>query len=143
MSRPRAGDGARLRFTREMHVLAGGHFARAYRRGSRAKGAWMTVAVVENELGVTRLGLSIGKSCWRSAVRRNRVRRVFREAFRLSQPGLPVGLDVILIGSRPRIEPELAPVQAELVELVARARRRLLERRAAESAAESGTEAGP
>lgn len=123
----------RLRYTRAMHVLKGGHFGRAYRRGSRAKGAWMTVAVVENELPVTRLGLSIGKSVWRSAVRRNRVRRVFREAFRLAHPELPVGLDVILIGSRPRIEPTLAPVQAELLELVARAHGRLLERRAAEA----------
>ena len=49
----------------------------------------MTVVVVANDLKVTRLGLSIGKRVWRDAVGRNRVRRVFREAFRVSLPELP------------------------------------------------------
>ena len=36
-------------------------------------------------------------------MQRNRVRRVFREAFRLSQHDLPSGFDFVLIPARPRL----------------------------------------
>ena len=63
-------------------------FARVYKRGRRAQGALFAVVVLENELGRTRLGLSVSKRHARRAVDRNRVRRVFREAFRLSKSEL-------------------------------------------------------
>ena len=81
----------------------------------------MTVAVRPNGLDITRLGLSIGKACWKSAVKRNRVRRVFREAFRLSLDELPAGLDVVLIGSTPKLDPDLDPVRRELVAMTRKA----------------------
>ncbi len=90
----------------------------------------MTVAVRENGLDHTRMGLSIGKKVWKSAVKRNRVRRVFREAFRLSLPDLPVGLDVVLIGSVPGILPKLEPTKRELFAMVTKAHARLREKNA-------------
>ncbi len=123
-------DAPQLRFTHANRVVSGNHFNRAYREGNRARGALMTVVVVENGLPVTRLGLSIGKRVWRGAVGRNRVRRVFREAFRVSLPQLPIGLDVVLIGSMPRIEPGLAETSAELVSLAEKAHKRYLVKQA-------------
>lgn len=123
----------RLRFRPANRIKSGADFARAYSRGSRARGQLMTVCVCANGTSVTRLGLSIGKRVWKSAVRRNRVRRVFREAFRLALPTLPAGLDVVLIGSVPRVRPQLAATRAELERLVAKAHRRYLEKLAAES----------
>ena len=119
------------RFRPAMHVRSGKHFRRAYSQGSRAGGDLMTVAVVANELAHTRLGLSVGKRVWKGAVRRNRVRRIFREAFRLEYAELPEGYDLILIGSRPRIRPSLADTRRELVRLAHKARRRYLEKLAA------------
>ena len=63
-----------LGFTPRMHVRSGSHFKRAYSRGSRAGGDLMTVAVVPNDLGHARPGLSSGKRVWKSAVKRNPVR---------------------------------------------------------------------
>jgi ribonuclease P protein component len=57
-------------------------------------------------------------------VRRNRVRRVFREAFRLALPELPSGLDVVLIATGTEFDPRLEETRAELLELVQRALRR-------------------
>lgn len=115
-----------LRFPLKQHRMAGSDFQRAYSKGSRARGSSMTVVVCANGLGVARMGLSIGKRCWKSAVKRNRVRRVFREAFRLSLPELPAGIDVVLIGSTPRLEPGLKEIQSELKSMVLKAHRRYL-----------------
>ena len=110
-----------------MRVTSGSHFARAYKNGSRARGDVVTVVVVANGTDVTRLGLSVGRKVWRSAVRRNRVRRVFREAFRLSYPELPVGVDVIMIGA-PAAEPALEATRKELVRLVDKAHARYVQK---------------
>lgn len=109
-------------------------FERAFRTGSRARGSVLLVVVVENGLPYARLGLSVGKSVWKRAVRRNRVRRVFREAFRLSAPELPPGLDVVLVPAAKALEPELEATRRELVALVSKARKRLVEKRAAAEA---------
>ena len=105
-------------------------FARAYREGSRARGAILLVVAVANDVGPTRLGLSVGRSVWRKATLRNRVRRVFREAFRLSQAELPRGFDLVLIPARPSLQPELDATRRELVRLARKAAARYREKRA-------------
>jgi ribonuclease P protein component len=112
--------------------VAKGDFDRAFRQGSRAKGAILIVVARPNGLAHTRLGLSIGKTIWKSAVKRNRVRRIFREAFRLSYPELPSGYDLVLIAAAPKLEPELAATRAELVGMAHKAARRAREKSAAE-----------
>lgn len=96
-------------------------FDRAFRRGSRARGSTLLVIAVVNELPYTRLGLSVGRSVWKRAVRRNRVRRIFREAFRLSLAELPAGFDLVLIAAAPRLEPRLDVARTELVQLARKA----------------------
>lgn len=123
-----------LRFRRHQHVRSAADFARAFRRGSRARGATLVVVIHENGLEHARLGLSVGKTVWKSAVRRNRVRRVFREAFRLEQHALPAGCDLVLVPAERRLEPDLDATRAELVKLARKARRRLAEKREQEAA---------
>lgn len=110
--------------------MRGSDFQRAYKGGSRARGDLLLVVACPNGLDHPRLGLSVGKAIWKHAVRRNRLRRLFREAFRLEQQGLPSGYDLVLVPAVPRLEPQLAPLRAELVRLAARAARRCEERAA-------------
>jgi ribonuclease P protein component len=136
---------ARLTFRRKQRLVRDADFTRVYRQGNRARGLLMTVAVLPNGTEVSRLGLSIGKRVWKKAVPRNRVRRVFREAFRLSYPDLPRGVDVVMIGSAPRIEPQLAATRQELERLVRKALARYeakLAARAEEPAPGPGEAAG-
>ena len=111
----------RLRFLRTHRIVRGADFQRAYKHGSRARGDVLTVVAVANGLDHPRLGLSVGKRIWKSAVRRNRVRRVFREAFRLRQHDLPAGFDLVLIPAVRALEPALEATADELVRLAAKA----------------------
>ena len=114
---------ARARFPLARHRLLRSDFVRLYKLGRRAQGARLAVVVLENDLGRARLGLSVAKRHHKLAVARNRVRRLFREAFRLSLAELPQGVDVVMIAidSAPV---ELAALRSELASLVARALRK-------------------
>ena len=92
----------------------------------------MQVVVFEHGEVHTRLGLSVGKRIWRSAVKRNRVRRIFREAFRLEYDSLPKGCDLVLIPAAPALDPSLTDTRAELVRLAKKAHERCVKRRAEE-----------
>jgi ribonuclease P protein component len=108
-------------FPREKRLIRGRDFQRVYREGGRARGESVVVVACANGSEISRLGLSVGRTIWKSAVKRNKIRRVFREAFRLSYPELPHGVDVVLIPARPKLVPVLAEIRAELVPLVRKA----------------------
>lgn len=95
-----------------------------YRDGRRARGSILLVVGAPNGLGHPRLGLSVGKKIWKGAVRRNRVRRVFREAFRLSAPELPP-LDLVLVPAQPALKPETRATVRELKRLAGKVARRI------------------
>jgi len=136
-----------------MRLVRAGDFARVYKSGSRARGDLVTVAAVRNTTdgaaALSRLGLSIGKRVWKSAVKRNRLRRVFREAFRLAYDELPRGFDFVVIGSTPALTTDLAAAQREFVRLARKAARRADERGASpdekrtSGTSESGSEGAP
>ena len=76
-----------------------------------------------NELTHSRVGLSVSKR-YGGAVQRNRLRRLYREAFRLTRHELPGGLDIVMIPRSPN-EPTLLTVQQSLNVLAWRLAKRL------------------
>lgn len=74
-------------------------FRRVYERRCSAADEWLVVYGCPNGLPHSRVGLSVGRK-WGRAPTRNRIRRLYREAFRLSKSELPSGLDFILIPRR-------------------------------------------
>ena len=65
-------------------------FSKSQRFGNKS----FTVLARKNDLGHPRLGLAISKKCAKRAVDRNRIKRIFRESFRLHQHKLP-SVDII------------------------------------------------
>lgn len=71
-------------------------FRRVYNRRAAASDGLLLVYAAENDEGVTRVGVSVSRK-WGKAVRRNRIKRLLREAFRLNKAALPEGVDLVLI----------------------------------------------
>jgi ribonuclease P protein component len=84
----------RFTFGRQLRVLKRADFERILREGRRATDQRLTLWVLPNGLPHPRLGLVVGRK-YGGAVRRNRAKRLLREAFRLHQHELPAGFDLV------------------------------------------------
>ncbi|HVN46223.1 MAG TPA: ribonuclease P protein component [Steroidobacteraceae bacterium] len=74
-------------------------FDAAYSRGRRMSDGFFSVTARANDAGAPRLGLAVAVRAAGGAVRRNRLRRIIRESFRLHQRMLPA-VDVV-VSARP------------------------------------------
>lgn len=86
-----------LRFLKTAHLRRPAEFRAVYDLRCKAGDGYLLIFARRNGLSETRCGLSVSKKQHGIAVKRNRVKRLLREAFRHSQPLLPTGLDLILI----------------------------------------------
>lgn len=102
-------------------------FARVFEKRLRASDGCLLVYAAENRQGRTRFGVSVSRKVG-NAVVRSRIKRLLREAFRLSQHDLPAGLDLVLIPQRRTEAAGLADYQESLMELTRRLSRRLAPR---------------
>ena len=72
-------------------------FRQIYRRGRSAVTPFLVLYCRPNRLGRNRLGITVSTKLG-GAVVRNRARRRLREVYRLAQPNLKQGYDLVQIG---------------------------------------------
>ena len=85
------------RFTPNHRLKTSAEFDRVFSQPWRSGSKYFTVLARANTLSYPRLGLIISKRCAKSAVKRNRLKRLIRESFRHQQYRLD-GVDVVVIG---------------------------------------------
>jgi ribonuclease P protein component len=84
-------------FPRQLRLLSSDDFQQVFKHTeSRSVDQRLTVLARKNQLGHARLGLAISKRIIKTAVGRNRVKRLVRESFRLHQQALS-GLDIVVL----------------------------------------------
>ncbi|MCE9533467.1 MAG: ribonuclease P protein component [Planctomycetes bacterium] len=119
-------------FRKHEHLRTPAEFDRVYARRRSAASTDLIIYALENDLAHSRIGLSVSKK-FGGAVQRNRLRRLYREAYRLSRDQLPVGLDLVLI-PRTKLTPALDELRKSIVKLVKQLHKKLRKELPAEEA---------
>jgi len=106
---------AKLRNSLEFRIV--------YEKGARYDSRLMTAFVRRNDYGRHRLGITASRRVARRAVERNRLKRLLREAFRLSGENLKTtqaNYDWVLNAKRSLLKVKLAAVLEDFLGLLAR-----------------------
>jgi ribonuclease P protein component len=91
--------GPDARFPKASRLLRRPQFSQVFDTGLRVQGRFLTVLLTPNETGRPRLGIVASRKLG-NAVKRNRAKRLIREAFRRSEPPASPGVDVLVIPRR-------------------------------------------
>jgi ribonuclease P protein component len=110
------------RFPKASRLLRTRDFERVFEARQSRGDRLLIVYGRPNDLGTTRLGLVVSRKCG-GAVRRNRWKRLLREAFRRRRQDLPLAYDLVVI-ARPPAEPDLGSLENSLLRLAHQVARR-------------------
>ncbi len=112
------------RFPRSCRLTSRRQFLSVYTNGRRIGTPAFTLFGLPNDLGHCRLGLTVPRRVG-GAVRRNRVKRVLREAFRRNRWRLEPALDLIVNAHPPIVECTALQLEREFMSSFARLARRI------------------
>lgn len=109
-----------------LHRLTkGSDFKRVYSSGRSVNGKRLRLKSVANGLPHARVGVVVANSVSKHATKRNRVKRLVREAIRAQLPQLRPGVDLVLSANVPSLSATFEDIQAEVTWLFDRAKLRL------------------
>lgn len=88
-------------------------FTRLYKKGKFYVGKYMVVYVMDNRRATERLGISLG-SKFGNSVKRNRMKRLIRENYRIYEDNLKDGKDIVISARHTEKLPEFSEVKREM-----------------------------
>jgi len=97
-------------FPKSARIRTRRQYQRISQHPTRAIGNWIVVESRQSNNQFTRLGITVTRR-YGNAVRRNRFKRIVREAFRLSRALLPQGFDL-------NIKPRTASYEAKMIDIL-------------------------
>lgn len=103
------------------HLRKSSDFKKIYSKGKSCADHFVVLFVLPNDLGRNRLGLSVSKKIGK-AVKRNRIKRLFREVYRLNKDKLSQGLDLIFLARKDAIKLDFPKMEKSILRLYKRAR---------------------
>jgi len=112
------------RFPRTYRLTARRQFVEVYKRGRKTRRSAFTVFGLANDLEYCRLGLTVTRRIG-NAVKRNRIKRVMRDAFRRHREELAAPMDLVLNAYSAVLEMPFEQLQHELLDAVAELARKV------------------
>lgn len=88
------------KFRKHEHILKTKDYRAVYRKGPSIKQGPLVLSYLPNGLAHSRIGFSISSRNVKLASRRNRTRRLFREAYRKNRGSIKMGFDLVFIVKR-------------------------------------------
>jgi ribonuclease P protein component len=89
------------KFHKREHILKTRDFGTVYKKGLSVKNGPLVLCCMPNGLAHSRVGFSISSRNIKLASRRNRIKRLLREAYRLNKDRISGPADLIFIAKRP------------------------------------------
>ncbi len=94
-------------------------FRRAYKKGKSAASPSIAVYAYENRKRINRLGITVSTKIGK-AVHRNKIRRRFREIYRLNENSIKKGYDIVIVARQRSRTAEYRGLEAEFLKNAAR-----------------------
>lgn len=112
-----------IKFPKSARLLTESEYKEVFDLSCKSSDSLLIVLALNNGRARARLGLAISRKCARRAVDRNRIKRVIREAFRLSRAKLP-GLDFVVLCRAVATESSNSALGASLLAQLEKVRQR-------------------
>lgn len=103
-------------FPKNERLLNRKDFINLNQLGKRYQTPHFTIILKKSGLGITRLGITVSKKVGNS-VKRNKIKRLIREFFRLHKTYFPQGYDIVIAAKKGANGQDLWKIKEELGEL--------------------------
>ena len=104
-------------FPKQERLLNRTDFVNLNRLGKRYHAKHFIIILKKNGSGINRLGITVSKKIG-NAVKRNKIKRLVREFFRLNKKYFPVYCDIIIIGKKNSYLLNYTDIKEELGEVI-------------------------
>lgn len=91
-------------------------FKKVYSSGKSLADKYLVVYFLKNGMSHNRIGISVSKKLGKS-VKRNRIKRLIREAYRLNQEKLSGGCDIVIIPRAGAVGSDFSVIEGSLIKL--------------------------
>ncbi len=105
------------KFPKELKIRKTSDYEEIFGSSKRLRSKHFDILYVKNKLGYSRAGLVVGKKNVRSAVKRNRIKRVVREVFR-NNKSLFDSFDVVFLAKKDSDTLNYSNVKQEFEEII-------------------------
>lgn len=104
-------------FKKEERILKRAEFINLNINGARHYTKNFVVILKQNRINITRLGITVSKR-FGNSVKRNRIKRLIREFFRLNKQQIPKGYDIVIVALKESNNFTFSKVKEELGDLL-------------------------
>ncbi len=87
-------------FAKQERLIKTKDFRKVYKDGRSYKAGFLILKLLPNAAPINRVGFSISAKSIKRALRRNRIKRLFREAYRKNKKILKRGFDIVFVVRR-------------------------------------------